>query len=195
MMHTQQSSTFLGAVSAEAVRELPAGHVVALGTGGGQVSILSGSVWLTSSGDPDDHFLGAGESFAVRDAGQVLVETSSRGTAAVIAWQPRTLLERVRDRFVRSSARCWDLVNPAGRIGIGSVAAVAALAVAGALFGAASESRVRHLGTAAGSGTVLHNAKQGAAVAAKRTVADDSNTGVGTPGAARQADRRAPGTA
>ena len=195
MMNTQLSSTFLGSVSAEAVRALPAGHVVALGSGGGQVSILSGSVWLTSSGDPDDHFLGAGESFAVRDSGEIVVETSSRGTPALIAWRPRTLLERVRDRLLRTYARCWDLVNPAGRVGIGSVTAVAAVAIAGALFGAASESRVQHLGTAAGSGTVLHNAKQGAAVAAKGTAADGSNTGVRTPGTARQVDRRAPGAA
>ena len=78
-MNTQQSSsTFLGSVDAQAVRALPAGHVVALGTGGGQVSILSGRVWLTSGGDPSDHVLGAGESFEVRDSGQTLVETWSR---------------------------------------------------------------------------------------------------------------------
>ena len=50
MMNTQQySATFLGAIDAEAVRALPAGHVVALGNGGGQVSILSGQVWLTAA--------------------------------------------------------------------------------------------------------------------------------------------------
>ena len=138
MMNTQQSSTFLGSVGADALRDLPAGHVVALGTGGGQVSILSGSVWLTHSGDPSDHFLAAGESFDVRDSGQTLVESWSRGAPAVIAWQPRTLQERLRDRF----ARCWDLVNPVQRLGIGSVAAVAALVVAGALFGPVSDGRV-----------------------------------------------------
>ena len=53
MMNTQQSSaTFLGSVDPQAVRALPAGHVVALGTGGGRVSILSGRVWLTSGRDP-----------------------------------------------------------------------------------------------------------------------------------------------
>ena len=74
MMNTQDSSsTFLGSVDPQAVRALPAGHVVALGTGGGRVSSLSGRVWLTSGSDPDDHFLGAGESFDVRDSGPTLV--------------------------------------------------------------------------------------------------------------------------
>ena len=83
MMNTQQSSsTFLG-VRRRRRRCAPcrSGHVVALGTGGGQVSILSGRVWLTSGGDPSDHVLGAGESFEVRDSGQTLVETWSRGGA------------------------------------------------------------------------------------------------------------------
>ena len=183
MMNTQQSSTFLGSASAEAVRALPAGHVVALGTGGGQVSILSGRVWLTSSGDPSDHFLGAGESFDVRDSGQTLIETWSRGAPAVIAWQPRTLVERFRDRFTRSCARCWDLVNPVGRVGIGSVAAVAALVVAGALFGPVSEARVRALAAPVGTSVVLHNA------------ADGSDPGDRTASPAPQAGRRAPGAA
>ena len=194
-MYTQQSSTFLGSVSAEAVRALPAGHVVALGTGGGQVSILSGSVWLTSAGDPSDHFLGAGESFDVRDSGQTLVETWSRGAPAVIAWQPRTLAERLRDRFSHSFARCWDLVNPAGRLGIGSVAAVAAFVVAGALFGPVSDARVRSLAAKAGTTAVLHNADRGAAGAARGTVAHGSDTGDRPPGLASQAGRRPPGAA
>ncbi|MEO5883527.1 MAG: DUF2917 domain-containing protein [Caldimonas sp.] len=102
-MNTQQSSaTFLGSIDPEAIRALPAGHVVALGTGGGQVSILSGRVWLTSGGDPSDHVLGAGESFDVGDSGQTLVETwSSSGAPAVIAWRPRSVGERLRDRLAR----------------------------------------------------------------------------------------------
>ena len=191
MMNTQQSSTFLGSVSAEAVRALPAGHVVALGTGGGQVSILSGSVWLTRSGDPDDHFLAAGESFAVRDSGQTLVETWSQGAPAVIAWQPRTLLERLGDRF----ARCWELVNPAERVGLGSVAAVVAFVIAAALFGPVSDARVRTLAAPAGTSAVLHNADRGAAGAARGTLADGIDTGDRTPGLAPEADRRAPGAA
>jgi len=91
MMNTQQSfATFLGSVVPDAVRALPAGHVVALGNGGGQVSILAGRVWLTSGSDPDDHVLGAGETFEVRDSGPTLVEAWSRGDPALIAWRPRS---------------------------------------------------------------------------------------------------------
>jgi len=196
MMNTQQSSTFLGSLSAEAVRALPAGHVVALGTGGGQVSILSGRVWLTSGGDPSDHVLGAGESFEVRESGPTLVETWSRGAPAVIAWRPRTPLERVRERFTHTCERCRDVVSPTRRIGLGTVAAVTAVAIVGALFGPLSESRVRALAAPAGTGAaLLHNADRGAAGATRGALGDGSDTGDRTPGAARQTDRRAPGAA
>ena len=49
MMNTQQSS-LLASAAPEALKALPNGHVVALGTGGGEVSILSGQVWLTRAG-------------------------------------------------------------------------------------------------------------------------------------------------
>jgi len=195
MMNTQQySSTFLASIDPEAVRALPVGHVVALGNGGGQVSILSGQVWLTSGGDPSDHVLGAGESFEVRDSGPTLIETWSRGQPAVIAWKPRSFAERLGDRFLHSVGRCWDLVNPSRRIGLGTVAAVAALAVASALFGPLSEARVS--ATLRAPAAVLHNADRGAApVAPRGALADGSDTGYRPSGTARQADRRAPGAA
>jgi len=198
MMNAQQySSTFLGTIAPEAVRALPAGHVVALGTGGGQVSILSGRVWLTSGGDPSDHVLGAGESFEVRDSGQTLVETWSRGDdPAVIAWKPRSFGQRLRDRLVHAFGRCWDLVNPSRRMGVGTVAAVAALAVASALFGPISEERARTLAARPAGAAVLHNADSGAAQPVpKGSLADGSDTGDRPSGLARQAHRRAPGAA
>jgi len=187
------SSTFLGAIDLEAVHALPAGHVVALGHGGGQVSILSGRVWLTSGGDPSDHVLGAGESFEVRDSGQTLVEAwSPGGDPAVIAWKPRSLAQRLLHAF----DRCWDLVNPVRRMGVGTVAAVAALAVASALFGPISEARVRVLAEPSAGAAVLHNADRGAAWAEPRVVvADGSDTGDRPSGLACQAHRRTPGPA
>ena len=193
----QYSATFLGSIDPQAVRALPAGHVVALGTGGGQVSILSGRVWLTSGGDPSDHVLGAGESFEVRDSGPTLVETWNHGgDPAVIAWKPRSFAERLHDRFIHSVGRCWDLVDPSRRMGIGTVAAVAALAIASALFGPLSEARVRTLAARPAGTAVLHNAERGVApVATRGAPAHGSDTGYRTSGAARQADRRAPGAA
>ena len=196
-MNTQQSSTtFPASVDPQAVRALPPGHVVALGAGGGQVSILAGRVWLTSGSDPDDHVLGAGETFEVRDSGPTLVEAWSRGDPALIAWRPRSLRERVRDRIVHSYAHCWDFVSPARRAGIGTVAAVTAVAILGAVFGPLSEAGVQAARTWQPRPAVLHNALRGAVSEATRGAsADDGDTGSATTGAARQADRRAPGAA
>ena len=197
MMNTQQSfATFLGSVDPDAVRALPAGHVVALGNGGGQVSILAGRVWLTSGSDPDDHVLGAGETFEVRDSGPTLVEAWSRGDPALIAWRPRSFRHRLRDRLVHSYEHCWTFVSPARRAGIGTVAAVMAVAILGAVFGPLSEAGAQAGRTAQPSPAVLHNAVRGAVSEATRGAsAHGGDTGSATTGAARQAGRRAPGAA
>jgi hypothetical protein len=197
MMNPQQSSaTFLGSVDPQAVRALPAGHVVALGTGGGQVSILSGRVWLTSGSDPDDHVLGAGETFDVREAGPTLVEAWDRSEPAVIAWRPRRFGERLRTRLARSFGHCWDIVHPARRAGVGTVAAVMAVAVIGAVFGPPSEPGANSEAPVSRA-AVLHNADHGAFPEAARGAPADGadDTGSRSPGAAREAGRRAPGAA
>ena len=198
MMNAQQSSsTILGSIDPRAVRALPAGHVVALGTGGGRVSILSGRVWLTSGRDPDDHVLAAGETFDVPDSGPTLVEAWSRGDPAVIAWRPRRFAERLRDRLVQSYARCRELVSPIQRARIGTVAAIAAIAVLGAVFGPLSEAGGESARAPRSTTAVLHNADRGAVTGATRGAPADAadDTGTRTPGVARQADRRAPGAA
>jgi Protein of unknown function (DUF2917) len=196
MMNTQQSS-FLASASAEALRALPTGHVVLLGTGGGEVSILSGQVWLTRSGDPDDHFIGAGESFQVRGSGETLVETWSDSGPALIAWRPRSLVQRVRDRLAGPCERCWELMNPAGRVGIGSAAALAAVLVAGLLFGPVSQARSRALAARPAVSALLHNASVDAARATETrgSLADGNDTRDRAQDTAQQARRRAPGAA
>lgn len=196
-MINAQLSSFLASASAEALRALPSGHVVALGTGGGEVSILSGQVWLTRSGDPDDHFLGVGESFRVRGSGETLVEAWSRSGPALIDWRPRSLIQRVRDRFSKSCERCWELMNPAGRVGMGSAAALAAILAAGLLFGPVSEARSRALAARSAVPTVLHNASVDAARASttQGSLADGNDTRDRAQGAAQQARRGAPGAA
>ena len=169
MMNTQEfSSTFLASVTdAQAVRALPLGHVVALGTGGGQVSILSGRVWLTSGGDPSDHVLGAGESFAVRDSGQTLVETWSRGgDPAVIAWRPRSFGQRLRDRFAALGRPRWGLSSAARRVGIGTLAAVAAFSSSPGFGSISDRGRLRPRRARGRTATaVLHNAERAAPTA------------------------------
>jgi DUF2917 family protein len=198
MMNAQQSfATLLGSVDPEAVRALPAGHVVALGNGGGRVSILSGRVWLTSGSDPDDHFLGAGETFDVPNAGPTLVEAWSRGDSAVIAWRPRTFAERLHRRLVRSYESWWKFVSPGRRAGVGTVAGVIAVAVLGAVVGPVFEARSPAAPAALPHAAVLHNAERGVAREAARGAPADGadDTGYRPSGAARQADRRAPGAA
>ncbi len=196
MMNTQQSS-LLASADPAALRALPNGHVVALGTGGGEVSILSGQVWLTRSGDPDDHFLGAGESFQVCGEGEALVEAWGTGELALIAWRPRSILQRLHDRFTGSCERCWELMSPAGRVGIGSAAALAAILVAGLLFGPLSKARSRALAAPSAASTLLHNANVDAARATETrgSLADGNDTRDRAQGFARQARRRAPGAA
>jgi hypothetical protein len=129
-----------------------------LGAQGGTLRVEAGQVWLTRSGDPDDHFLRAGETIRV-PPGDALVEAwEPTGTPARIVWQPRSRLERWRIGLQRACARCWDLVDPVRRVAIGAVAALVALAVFGAVFGPLSDARARTLAEAHAAGPLLHNA-------------------------------------
>lgn len=60
---------------------LPRGRAVTLAAGACVLRVESGRVWLTRSGDPDDHFIAAGESFAHDGNGQVVVECDSGAPA------------------------------------------------------------------------------------------------------------------
>ncbi|MDQ2927801.1 MAG: DUF2917 domain-containing protein, partial [Pseudomonadota bacterium] len=144
MISSQESkSTAMAAVGAR--RSLSSGQVLTLGSGGGQVSVLCGRVWLTSPGDLDDHVLEAGESFDVASSGPTLIEAWYGASPALVAWRPRTMSERARDGVSGTWGRCWELMHPAGRAGIGTAAALAGIVAAALLFGPLSEARVRGL--------------------------------------------------
>jgi hypothetical protein len=168
-----------------------------LGGAGGEVEILSGRVWLTIPGDPSDHVLEAGDCFRFVGSGPTLVEAWSRGSPALIAWRPRTLVERLRDRLAGAWGRCWELMNPAGRMGMGTAAALAGIVAAGLVFGPVSEARIRSLVRPAASATVLHNASGAAlgATATRGSLADGSDTRDRSSRSAQEARRRAPGAA
>ncbi|MDQ6628650.1 MAG: DUF2917 domain-containing protein [Pseudomonadota bacterium] len=198
MMKAQQSKTASKtaehAEAAAAVR-LASGQVMALGPRGGDIAVLAGHVWLTSAGDSSDHVLAPGDVLHV-DSGGTLVESWSGSSPAVFAWRPRSILQRWRARADRTCSRCWELMHPGGRVGIGSTAAVAAIAVAAALFGPISESRVRSLARPAPAAT-LHNAPTAAAGVPepRGQWADGSNPRRGSHGPAQEARCRAPGAA
>ena len=131
-----------------------------LGSRGGTLRVEAGQVWLTRSGDPDDHFLRAGDRIQV-PPGDVLVEAwDPAGTPARIVWEPRGLLERWRSRVSTTCAHCWELINPTRRAVLGSLAAAAALLILGLLFGPLSSGRAVALAEAHASVGVLHNADQ-----------------------------------
>ena len=196
MMNTQQLPSPAGD-SRETAKTLASGQVMTLGTGGGEVKVLKGRVWLTSSGDLDDHVLEAGDSFRVAGSGPTLVETWDPRVSARIAWRPRPLQHRLRDAVAGPWGRCWELMNPAGRVGIGTVAALAAVLAAALLFGPLSEARVRALARPATSATLLHNAGRVAldATPPRGALADGSDTRDRSSRPAQEARRRAPGAA
>lgn len=127
---------------------LPAGRVMALGEYGGHLEVVRGRVWLTRSGDLDDHVFGRGESFVVPPAGQALVEAWDDESPAVVAWRPGTVVDRLAAAARRVFHRYWDIVDPARRIGAGSVAAAVALVSGALLFGPLSDARSRELAAA-----------------------------------------------
>ena len=151
-MHTQD--IWSGPVSpAQRLQTLRGGAILPLGSGGGRLEVLHGRVWLTRSGDLDDHVVETGAALTVPAAGQSLIEAWDESEPALVAWQPTPLAERLGARARAMFGRCWDVVDPLRRAGVGTVAMVVALAVGAFLFGPLSEERSRALAAP----TVLHN--------------------------------------
>jgi hypothetical protein len=152
MMHTQD--IWSGLVSPRhRLETLRGGALLSLGTGGGRLEVLHGRVWLTRSGDLDDHVVESGAALTVPAAGESLIEAWDESEPALVAWQPTPLGERLAARGLAIFGRCWDIVDPLRRMGIGTVAMVVALSVGAFLFGPLSEARSRALAAP----TVLHN--------------------------------------
>jgi hypothetical protein len=196
MINSQESKSTAPA-TAGAQKSMSSGQVVTLGTGGGEVRVLSGRVWLTSPGDLDDHVLETGQSFSVAGSGPTLIEAWDSASPAVVAWRPRTVLERTCAGVSETWSRCWELMHPASRIGMGTAAALAGVLAAALLFGPLSEARVRTLVGSTGAVVLLHNAG-GIAVDAtepRGPLADGSDTRDRSSRPAQEAGRRAPGAA
>jgi hypothetical protein len=158
-----------------------------LGTQGGMLRVEAGQVWLTRSGDLDDHFLRAGETIRV-PPGDLVIESWHASTPARIVWEPRGRLDRWRMRARETWSRYRDLLDPTGRIALGSVAAAAALLVLGLVFGPLSSSRTEALAEGHARGTVLHNAVE-------ETKTDGRQAGERRGSVAKEARRGAAGAA
>jgi len=197
-MHTQETWNGLMA-PVPPVATLRRGAVMPLGAGGGRLDVLRGRIWLTRTGDLDDHVVEAGATLAVPAAGQSLIEAWDESEPALVAWQPTPLAARIGARVRAMFGRCWDIVDPLRRVEIGTFAAVVALAVGSFVFGPLSEARTRTLLAPA---TVLHNS-----AGARTSIGSDAGTRTGSSNdvsadarqrarvTAQEARRRAPGAA
>ena len=152
-MHMQDIWSGLVSPAHRMERLLRGGSIMPLGSSGGRLEVLHGRVWLTRSGDLDDHVVATGATLTVPAAGESLIEAWDEREPAVVAWQPTPLADRLGARVRAIFGRCWDIVDPIRRVGVGAVAVVAALSAGALVFGPMSESRTRALVAP----TVLHN--------------------------------------
>lgn len=51
-----------------------------------RVLVQTGRLWLTQSGDADDHFIAAGEDLLLYGSGEVVIECDSAAAAHVLVW-------------------------------------------------------------------------------------------------------------
>jgi len=196
MMNTQLESSLSGARRGH-LELLQGGRVLPLGASGGKLEVLHGRVWLTRAGDPDDYFVDFGHSMVVPSSGRTLVAAIDDAKPALVAWRPLGVVERAAAAVRAVTERCWEIVDPAPRIGTGAVAAIVVVLAGALVFGPLSDARTRTLATAA----VLHNG--GAATARlgadARTLTErprsDAVAGERAGGATQEAGRRTPGAA
>ena len=168
-MHTQD--IWSGLVSPRHhVETLRGGALLPLGAGGGRLEVLHGRVWLTRSGDLDDYVVEAGATLDV-PAGESLIEAWDEREPALVAWRPTPLVDRLGAPVRAMFSRCWDIVDPIRRLGVGTVAMVVALSIGAFLFGPLSEARSRALAAP----TVLHNS-----AGARTSIGLDAGTRTGS---------------
>jgi len=83
-----------------------------------------GALWVTRSGDPDDHVLRRGERLAVARGDDLVLESWRRGQPAVWAWQP---VATPGAHFLRAALPAWVWARTARALR-GAADALAALA-------------------------------------------------------------------
>lgn len=94
-------------------RSLPVGRVLQLGSNGGELSVLSGRVWLTRAGTLDDLFVDGGQAVHVPASGAAIIEGWSDGQPARVTWQPRSALARSADSVRAVALRLRDALRAA----------------------------------------------------------------------------------
>ncbi len=84
--HTAKHS--LSALDALGQRLFP-GQARRVGHGPGELTVLTGRVWLTGQGEQEDRVVGAGERVRLEAADAFVIEALDRTQHASVAWQPR----------------------------------------------------------------------------------------------------------
>jgi len=170
MMNTQALKS-LGRGAPGTVRTLRGGGILPLGSAGGRLEVIRGRVWLTRSGDLEDHVIDSGQGLIVPPSGRTLVEDWGAADPAVVAWRPGSVFDRIVAGARAAFGRCWDIVDPVRRIEVGAFAAILALSLGAFVFGPLSESRTRALAAP----TVLHNS-----AGARTSIGLDAGTRTGS---------------
>jgi hypothetical protein len=69
-------------------QRLMPGQARRVGPGAGELTVLSGRVWLTRPGDEQDCVLEPGQRLSVNGSERVVMESLDRATPASVAWRP-----------------------------------------------------------------------------------------------------------
>ena len=89
-MNTQLDRVpFAASTRNEPLRRIEAGHALALGRLGGELSVVQGRVWLTRDGDLGDHRIEPGQRVRLSVAENAVIESWDRGHAVIVRWSPR----------------------------------------------------------------------------------------------------------
>ena len=71
------------------IETLEPGRARHLGRLGGEMTVLSGRIWLTRDGFTGDHFLASGDSVRIEVDEYAVIESAMQGEAATLRWTPR----------------------------------------------------------------------------------------------------------
>ena len=75
--------------SAERLDSLAAGQARHLGRLGGELTVLSGRIWLTRDGQRGDYFLEAGDAVQIGVDEYAVIESAFQGAGSNLRWRPR----------------------------------------------------------------------------------------------------------
>ncbi|MDQ2780202.1 MAG: DUF2917 domain-containing protein [Pseudomonadota bacterium] len=76
--------------SKRGIESLAAGQARHLDRRGGELTVLTGRLWLTRNGAQGDHFLEAGAAVQINADEFAVVESAFQGQGSTLRWAPRT---------------------------------------------------------------------------------------------------------